>query len=188
MKEEKPEEKYVEEKLDVAQGKIVIGCDIMFNENDIKNKNLKYEAMLYNSLLGGSANSKLFQNVREKASLAYTAGSSYIRYKSNIFITAGIEIENFEKAIDIIKKQIDDLKNGDFTDEQLENEKKGIISQINAVDDEQDTEIIYFLGQELSDMKQSIEEYKENVKKVTREQILNVASKVKINTIYFLRN
>ena len=187
-KEEQPEEKYVEEKLDVAQGKIVIGCDITFNENDIKNKNLKYEAMLYNSLLGGSANSKLFQNVREKASLAYTAGSSYIRYKSNIFITAGIEIENFEKAIDIIKKQIDDLKNGDFTDEQLENEKKGIISQINAVDDEQDTEIIYFLGQELSDMKQSIEEYKENVKKVTREQILNVASKVKINTIYFLRN
>ena len=187
-KEEQPEEKYVEEKLDVAQGKIIIGCDIMFNENDIKNKNLKYEAMLYNSLLGGSANSKLFQNVREKASLAYTAGSSYIRYKSNIFITAGIEIENFEKAIDIIKKQIDDLKNGDFTDEQLENEKKGIISQINAVDDEQDTEIIYFLGQELSDMKQSIEEYKENVKKVTREQILNVASKVKINTIYFLRN
>ena len=65
---------------------------------------------------------------------------------------------------------------------------KRIISQINAVDDEQDTEIIYFLGQELSDMKQSIEEYKENVKKVTREQILNVASKVKINTIYFLRN
>ena len=187
-KEEEPQEKTVEEKLDVAQGKIVIGCDIMFNEEDIKNPKLKYEAMLYNSLLGGSANSKLFQNVREKASLAYTTGSSYVKYKSNIFITAGIEIKNFEKAIEIIKKQIEDLKNGDFTEEEIENEKKGIISQINTIDDEQDTEIIYFLGQELSDMKQSIDEYKENVKKVTREQILNVASKVRINTIYFLRN
>ena len=185
---EQPQERKVEEKLDVAQGKIVIGCDITFNEEDLKDDNLKCESMLYNSLLGGSANSKLFQNVREKASLAYTASSSYVRYKSNIFINAGIEIENFDKAIDIIRKQIEDLKNGDFTDEQIENEKKGIISQINTIDDEQDTEIIYFLGQELTDTNETIDQYKENINKVTKEQIQNVASKVEINTIYFLRN
>lgn len=80
------------------------------------------------------------------------------------------------------------MKNGDFTDEQIENEKKGIISQINTIDDEQDTEIIYFFGQELIGANVPIEKYKENVNKVTREQIQNVASKVEINTIYFLRN
>ena len=85
---------------------------------------------------GGSANSKLFQNVREKESLAYTAGSNYVRYKSNIFISAGIEIKNFEKALEIIRKQIEDMKNGDFTEERMENRKKGIISQINTIDDE----------------------------------------------------
>ena len=138
--------------------------------------------------LVGSANSKLFQNVREKESLAYTANSSYVRYKSNIFINAGIEIENFDKALEIIRKQIEDLKNGDFTEEQIENEKKGIISQINTIDDEQDTEIIYFLGQELTDTNETIDQYKENINKVTKEQIQNVASKVEINTIYFLRN
>ena len=185
---EAPQEKKVEEKLDVAQGKIVIGCDITFNENDLRDENLKCEAMLYNSLLGGSANSKLFQNVREKASLAYTASSSYVRYKSNIFINAGIEIENFEKALDIIRKQIEDLKNGEFTEEQIQNEKKGIISQINTIDDEQDTEIIYFLGQELTDTNETIDQYKENISKVTKEQIQNVAKKVKINTIYFLKD
>ena len=185
---DKPQERKVEEKLDVAQGKIVIGCDITFDENDLKDENLKCETMLYNSLLGGSANSKLFQNVREKASLAYTASSSYVRYKSNIFINAGIEIENFDKALDIIRKQIEDLKNGDFTEEQIGNEKKGIISQINTIDDEQDTEIIYFLGQELTGTSETIEQYKENINKVTKEQIQNVASKVEINTIYFLRN
>ena len=185
---DKPQERKVEEKLDVAQGKIVIGCDITFDENDLKDENLKCETMLYNSLLGGSANSKLFQNVREKASLAYTASSSYVRYKSNIFINAGIEIENFDKALDIIREQIEDLKNGDFTEEQIENEKKGIISQISTIDDEQDTEIIYFLGQELTGLNETIEQYKENINNVTKDQIQNVASKVEINTIYFLRN
>lgn len=181
-------EKKVTEKTDVMQGKVVIGCDILFNKDDLKDNNLRYEAMLYNAILGGSANSKLFQNVREKASLAYTASSSYVRYKSNIFIIAGIEIDNFEKAMDIIKKQIECMKNGEFTEEDLNNEKKGIISQINTIDDEQDTQIIYFLGQELTNSKVGIEQYKEKVSKVTREEVIKIASKVKINTIYFLRN
>lgn len=184
----KVEERTVTEKLDVNQGKIVIGCDILFDEKDLEDKNLRYQAMLYNALLGGSANSRLFQNVREKASLAYTASSNYVRYKSNIYINAGIEIQNFEKALEIIKKQIEDLKNGDFTDEQIENEKKGIISQISLIDDEQDTQIVYFLGQELTNSNVGIEEYKQSISQVTREQIKNIASKININTIYFLRN
>ena len=183
-----PEEKNVEEKQDVAQGKIVIGCDIVFTEEDLKDKNLKYEALLYNALLGGSATSKLFQNVREKASLAYTASSNYVRFKSNIFINAGIEVENYEKAMKIIREQLESMKNGDFTEEQIENEKKGIISHINTIDDEQDTQIMYFFGQELIGSNETVEDYKEGIKGVTKEKILNIASKVKINTIFFLRN
>ena len=144
--------------------------------------------MLYNGLLGGSANSKLFQNVREKASLAYTASSSYVRFKSNIFINAGIEIENFEKALKIIKEQLEALKNGEFTEEELENEKKSIISGINLIDDEQDSGIIYFYGQEITGRNVELEDYKNRIINVTRDQIINIASKVKINTIYFLRN
>ena len=182
------EEQNVEEKQNVNQGKILIGCDILFDENDLKDENLRYEALLYNGLLGGSANSKLFQNVREKASLAYTASSNYVRFKSNIFINAGIEIDNYEKAIKIIKEQLEALKNGEFTDEEIENEKKSIISGINLIDDEQDSGIIYFYGQEITGCKVELEDYKERVKNVTREQIMNIAKKVKINTIYFLRN
>lgn len=183
-----PTEKVITESLDVTQGKLVIGCDIIFNNEDLKDNNLKYQVMLYNSLLGGSANSKMFQNVREKASLAYTASSNYVRYKSNIFINAGIEIENFEKALSIIKEQIQSMREGDFSEEQIENEKKGILSQIDLIDDEQDTKIVYFLGQELTNSSESLEEYKQNIKNVTKEQILAIASKVKINTIYFLKN
>ncbi len=137
---------------------------------------------------GGSANSKLFQNVREKASLAYSANSNYVRFKSNIFINAGIEVENFEKTINIIKEQLKSMENGDFTEEQMENDKKSIISNIKTIDDEQDTQIMYFLGQELIGSKETTEDYKTNIKNVTREDILKIASKVRINTIYFLRN
>lgn len=187
IKEEK-EERTVTESMDVSQGKIVMGLDIIFNEEDLKDENLKYQAMVYNSILGGSANSKLFQNVREKASLAYTASSNYVRFKSNIFINCGIEVDNFEKAIDIIRKQIDDMKNGDFTNEDIENTKKIIISSIKAIDDEQDTSIMYFFGQELSNSNDDVNRYIEKIQNVTRKQIANIANKIKVNTIYFLKN
>lgn len=187
LKEEQ-QEQTVEEKQSVNQGKIVIGCDILFDEDDLKDENLKYEALLYNGLLGGSANSKLFQNVREKASLAYTVSSNYVRFKSNIFINAGIEIENYDKAIKIIKEQLESMKNGEFSEEEIENEKKSIIAGIDLIDDEQDSGIVYFYGQEITNSNVKLEEYKQKVKNVTKNQILNIANKVKINTIYFLRN
>ena len=178
----------VEEKLDVTQGKIVIGYDIDANEEEINNKKFRYIGMVYNAILGGTATSKLFQNVREKASLAYTASSSFSYYTGNIFVNAGIEIENFEKATDIIEEQIEAMKQGEFTDEDIENVKKVITSNIAGISDEQDTEIIYFLGQELSNNDVSLEKYAEFVQDVNKKEIEDFAKKVNINTIYFLRN
>ena len=180
---EKVEEKEIKEEMDVVQGKIVIGLDL-----NLDSEEQKYNTMVYNAILGGTANSKMFQEVREKASLAYTASSSYIRYKSNIFIRCGVEIKNYEKAMEIIRKQLEDMKNGIFTDEDIENAKKGIISGIKSIDDEQDTEITYFLGQELTDSKISLEQYIEKIQKVTKQDIVNVANSININTIYFLRD
>ena len=180
---ESTKEKEVIEEMDVTQGKITIGLDLK-----LENEEQKYDAMLYNAILGGTANSKMFQEVREKASLAYSAGSSYVRYKSNIFIKCGIEIKNYEKAMEIIRKQLEDMKNGVFTDEDIENAKKGIISGIISIDDEQDTEITYFFGQELTNTKMSLEEYMNKIEKVTKEDIIKIANSVSINTVYFLKD
>ena len=177
------QEKEVKEEMDVTQGKITIGLDL-----HLDNEEQKYDAMVYNAILGGTANSKMFQEVREKASLAYSAGSSYIRYKSNIFIKCGIEIKNYEKAMEIIRKQLEDMKNGVFSDEDIENAKKGIISGIKSIDDEQDTEITYFFGQELTDTKTSLEQYIEKIQKVTKQDIIKVANSVTVNTVYFLKD
>ena len=176
-------EKVVRETMDVSQGKLVIGLDVTKLEPEDK-----AVASVYNAILGGGANSKLFQNVREKASLAYTASSSYYRFKNNIFINCGIDIPNYQKALEIIKKQIEDMKNGDFTDEEIENAKNGIIASIKTIDDEQDTEITYYFGQELSGTKTSLEEYIENIQKVNKADVLEVAKQISINTIYFLKN
>ena len=173
----------VTDSMEVTQGKLILGLDV-----DIEKEELKYNTLVYNSILGGSANSKMFQNVREKAHLAYVASSSYLRHKNNIFINCGIEIANYEKALEIIKKQLEDMEKGDFTEEDLENAKKGIIATINTISEEQDTEISYYLGQELTETKVSLEEYIEKIEKVTKQDVINIAKKVSINTIYFLKN
>ncbi len=171
------------EKMDVMQGKLVVGLDV-----NSQNEDEKYNVMIYNTILGGSANSKIFQNVREKANLAYEASSRYFRYKDNIFVNCGIEISNYEKALNLIKEQLEDMKNGKFTEEEVENAKKAIISSIKTIDDEQDTSITYYFGQEMSGNQKSVDDYIERIGKVNKEDVIQVANKVEINTIYFLRN
>ena len=183
INEKQEKEKVVKESLDVNQGKLVVGLNV-----NINNENEKYVSLLYNSILGGSANSKLFQNVREKANLAYVASSSYYRFKNIILVNSGIEISNYDKTLKLIKKQIDDMKKGDFTEEEIENGKKGIIAAIKTIDDEQDTNITYYFGQELSNTNVSESEYIKKIENIQKKDIINIANKVEINTIYFLKN
>lgn len=173
----------IQDVKDVTQGKLVIGLDI-----DYYKKDSRYAMCIYNVILGESATSKMFQNVREKAGLAYSARSTYVRQKNNIFIRAGIEIKNYSKALEIIKEQLEDMKNGKFSDEEIDNAKKYMTSGIKTVQDEQDSEITYYMGQELSKTLLTFEEYMDKINSVTREEILEIAKKIHINTIYFLMN
>ncbi len=145
----------ITEELNITQGKLVMGLTI--EEENLEDK---YIAIVYNTILGGGANSKLFQNVREKASLAYSAGSNYVRQKGNIFIRLGIETSNYDKAKEIIIKQLEDMRNGEFSEEDLNNAKTTIISTIDFIPDEQDTQISYYFGQEFTGKIVSIDEYK----------------------------
>ena len=177
------EEKEVIEKLEVTQGNLVIGLEI--NENS---KREKYIATVYNAILGGSATSKMFQVVREQHSLAYTAASNFLRHKNSIFIRAGIEIDNYEKTVKLIKEQLEDMKSGNFTDEDIDNAKTGIIAMIKSIPDEQETAITYYYGQEVGEHKLNFDEYESQINSVTKEEIMDFAKKITVNTVYFLRN
>ena len=175
--------KVVEETMQVNQGNLIIGLDL-----GIEKEEEKEVANVYNAILGGGANSKLFQNVREKASLAYTAGSNYTKQKAVIFIRSGIEIQNYDQAVTIILKQIEDLKNGAFTEEDVENAKELLKASLRGIPEEQDSELTYYYGQELSEKETSLEEYLQKVELVTKQQVEDLAQRVCTNTIYFLRN
>ena len=181
--EENKEINIIEEKMNINQGKLVIGLDVFS-----KQENSPIIGLVYNAILGDGANSMMFQNVREKESLAYSARSNYIKQKQNVFIRCGIEIDKYEKAVEVIKEQLKNIEDGNFEEKDIENAKKYLISGIQSIETEQDTQIVFYIGHELSKIDYSIEEYIEKVKNVTKQEIIDFAGTMKINTIYFLKN
>lgn len=169
--------------LDISQGKLVIGLDVLSKQKDVG-----VVALVYNAILGDGVNSMLFQNVREKASLAYSTKSKYVKQKCNIFIRCGIEVDNYQKALDIIKEQLDNIKNGNFTDEDIDNAKCYLISGIKAIEEEQDSEIVFYIGNEISNINMTLKQYIEVIQNVTKEEIIEFANLLEYNTIYFLSN
>lgn len=184
IKDKKDKANEINEELDIVQGKLVIGLDILPNELG----DFRFISILYNAIFGNGVSSKLFQIVREKESLAYTAKSEYIAQKNNIFIRCGIECQNYEKATELIKKLLEDMKNGEFSEEDITKAKDYILAGVDAINEEQDSQILFLFGQELTKMPLTIEEHKNNIQKVTKEQILEFANKIQLNTIYFLKN
>ena len=183
IKEKVEQPQVVTESMQITQGKLIFGLDVLDNK-----KESKYATSVYNIILGGSTNSKMFQNVREKASLAYSAGSNYLRQKDNVFIKCGIDIPNYEKAVDIIKEQLKQMENGDFTEEDIQNAKIIIDSSVGSIPESQDSEITYYFAQELSDEFVSTEDYIKKINSVNKEEIVDIAKKIQINTIYFLKD
>ena len=172
-----------QEKMDISQGKLVIGLDIL---SKIPKQNCV--ALVYNAILGDGANSMLFQNVREKASLAYSTKSKYVKQKGNIFIRCGIEVDNYQKALDIIKEQLENIEKGNFTDDDINNAKCYLISGIKAIEEEQDSEIVFYIGNEISSSDMSLQEYIDEILSVKKEEIIEFAKSLQYNTIYFLSN
>lgn len=180
----KQDVKEVKENMDITQGKLVMGLKVDYSKD-----NAKAVGSIYNTILGGSSNSKMFQNVREKASLAYTAGSNYLLQKASILIRCGIEIKNFQKAVDLIKVQIEDMRQGNFSDNDIKNAKKYVESSMTSIKDDQSGLIDYYLSQYLfEDKVKTIDDYINERNNVTKEDIMEFASCVNLDTVYFLTN
>lgn len=171
--------KVVKENLDVTQGKLIIGLNTPYEDKAV--------ISMYNAILGGGANSKLFQNVREKASLAYSASSSYIRRQNVIFIKTGIEIENYDKALNIIKEQIEEMKKGNISDEEFNAAKELITASVDLIPESQEDMITFYFDQRLFDSNLTVQDYLNQLENVTKEQVIEIAKKISIDTIYFLK-
>ena len=174
--------KNVVDTQDVIQGKLVLCYDALVNPSSDD----YYKIMVYNAILGGSVNSKMFQNVREKESLAYTARSLYIKHKAIMLITAGIEIDKFEKALDVIMLQVEDMNEGNFTEEDIKNAKVYLTNLYKSYTDDQSTIVDLSFGQYLLNMDFDIDEIIEQINKVNKDDVIDVANKMKLRVSYFL--
>ena len=174
------EPKKVIDKLDVTQGKIDIGLRV--SDED------KYAILVYNQILGGDANSKLFQNVREKNGLAYTVRSTYSKYNNFIMIRTGIQLENFDKCLKVIEEQLADLQNGKITEKEIIDAKECIFAALREIDESQLATINFEFSKLTLADGDSIEEKEKKIKAVTIDDVIRVAKGVSVNLIYYLTN
>ena len=175
----RPEVLRVEEALDVTQGKL--GMGFACGSDD-------YAAMMLgNTLFGGSSNSKLFLNVREKLSLCYYASSLYHRQKRVITVSSGIEFADFQRAYDEILAQLEAVKNGDLEDWELEGARSTLLNAYASMDDSQGKLENFYLGQAATGQSETPEELAEQVRQVTEERVRAAMETVRLDTVYFLR-
>lgn len=168
--------------LDVTQSKLILG----FRAGVAHPDNTVPQTTLMAFVLGGTANSKLFLNVREKLSLCYYCACRYDSYKGIVYIESGVEKENIEKAKAAILEQLDAMKNGDITDDEITSAKLSAAnSYLTSVDSSAGTQA-WYIGQILKGTQRTPQEEADVISAVTKQQIVDAANKLSLDTVYVL--
>ncbi|MNB64108.1 Antilisterial bacteriocin subtilosin biosynthesis protein AlbE [compost metagenome] len=176
------EVKTIEEVMEVGQGKLNMGLRTSITYGDDSYAHM----LMYNGILGGYPHSKLFVNVREKESLAYYASSRYDGHKGIATIQSGIEIPNYAKAVDIIRKQLEDIKDGQISDLELSQTKAMIRNLLSEIQDSAFEMISYDFNRQLSGKDRSTDELMRQIEATGAEDVKRAAETVQLDTIYFL--
>ena len=172
----------VTEVQQISQSVITIGAKI----NNVT-QNDAYKIMVYNQILGGNPASLMFQNVREKHSLAYFAKSIYNRQKQSISIFAGIEPQNYDKAKKIMLEQLDIIKEGKFDEIQFTASKDTLISAYKEyLDVKEELSKLMFTNEMYFGKTVTIDEMIENITSVTKQDIIDIAGKISVDSIFCL--
>jgi len=160
---------------------------MLCNINNLTDYERKYVVKLYNELLGGSSNSKLFSIVREKYSYCYYINSTVKAYDNILIINSGVEGKNIDKCIKLVKKCLKDISDGKIKNEDIESAKNTIISGIKASSDNPLGVINTYFSKVLVGTDPE-EERIEKIKEITKEDIIKVSKKISLHTILTLEN
>ena len=174
----------VRERMEINQGKLILGF-----RHGVTYADDAYEALLLmNGILGQGPHSKLFQNVREKASLAYYAYSWLERTKGLLFIASGIAVEKYSDALKINLDQVEAMRRGEFSDEELSATVSTIHNQNLMLEDNYSglAEVDFVRG--LHGCSMDLPAFREKLTRVSRDEIVDVARRLKHDTTYFLGN
>ena len=170
------------EKQNIQQAKLHLGfrTHCTFADDDY------FALQVFNGIFGAFPSSKLFINVREKNSLAYYAASRFESHKGLLLVFSGIAAKDYEKAKEIIELQMTAMKNGDFTEETLQETKELIVNQLLETMDHPQGIIELLYQQVLGNKKLPPEQLIAQIKQVTKEDVVNIAGKIEEDTVYLL--
>lgn len=163
---------------DVVQSKMVMAFKTGY-KND-------YALKLMNAIFGGTPTSKLFMNVREKLSLCYYCSSAYNLHKGVIFVDSGVEHANTGKAEAEIVRQLEAIQNGDFSDDEMENARRAIVNALKSVNDGEMSLADWYFTESYSGKSDSPEYKISKLMEVTREDIVEAAKSLALDTVYVL--
>jgi predicted Zn-dependent peptidase len=170
------------ERLEVDQGKVVLGCrtGVRWGDPDT------FPLVFYNGLLGAFPHSKLFAQVREKEGLAYACHSSLDHSKGLLFVTAGIDPEKYARCVEVVRAQMDEVAAGRYGEDEWEKTRLTLIDRIRSREDSPGSKIAAFLEMDLNGGPMTGEQVISAIGRVTREDVSRAAARVKPDTLFFL--
>lgn len=173
--------KYVDDSNNI-QSNLAIGCKII----DMTDFERDYVLTVYSWILGGGMNSLLHQTVREKNSLCYYIYSNKDKLRGILKIFSGIDYKDFDKVLELVEKEMNNISNGNFSDDLLENVKKIYLSSLTSIEDYQDDLIGNFISEiYLNDDNLSLK--REKIVKITKDDLMKFSKKVHMDTVYLLK-
>lgn len=178
---ERNEVKRVNDYMEVAQGKLVMGFSCPCGDDDTS-----LDVMLMNDIFGGGPYSRLFTNVREKMSLCYYCSSQAVRNKGFMMVDSGVEKQNAHKAEEAILAQLNVIKKGEFSDFEFSSAVKSIKDSLGSYKDSQNGLDVWYTIKAINKTVYSPEEISKKIEQVSRQDVINAANRVKLNTVYML--
>lgn len=174
---------YITESSDITQGKLSIG----FKTDITAGHGLYYAMTVFNNLFGGSPHSKLFLNVREKLSLAYYANSGYDGHRGLVIVNCGIEFDKYEVTLSEVLKQLEEIKNGNISDDELTASLLAITGSYTAAKDSMSVMEEFCYGGIVSGLNNSLEDSVKKINAVKKEDVIAAAKTVVPDTVFFLK-
>ncbi len=172
------------EKMPVIQGKLSMGFNCgacISNDSD-----RYYTALLLNELFGGAPSSKLFINVREKMSLCYYCSSSFSIYTGFIMVSSGIEVEKLEIVKSAILDQLEELKKGNISVEEINAAKKSLSNGYKQLYDSAFDLQAFYNGRALFGISDTVEDCIDNISRISKEDIVSLANEIKLQAVFFV--
>lgn len=172
---------FAKEQDENLQSKLAIGCRIY----GLNNYEKSYPLTLYNIILGVGSDSKLFREVREKNSLCYAINSVLNKLDNTLVIRAGVDQANIKKVVNLTNTQMLLMKRGKFNDEDISKAKELYSTSLDSMFESQSNIIDCYFMMSLLGL-DDIEKRRKKMSEVTKAEIVKVAKKVKMDTIYCL--